>query len=44
MSASIYNLFDRRYVDPLPGDNGMLAGGVVPQGGRQYRVAVTRQF
>lgn len=44
MSASIYNLFDRRYVDPLPGDNGMLVGGVVPQGGRQYRVAVTRQF
>ena len=44
MSASIYNLFDRRYVDPLPADNGMLVGGVVPQGGRKFRFAVTRQF
>jgi iron complex outermembrane receptor protein len=44
MSASIYNLFNRRYVDPLPGDNGMLTGGVVPQGGRLYRVALTRRF
>jgi iron complex outermembrane receptor protein len=44
VSTSVYNLFDRHYVDALPGDNGTLTGGVIPQGGRQYRIAVTRQF
>lgn len=44
VGASAYNLFDRRYDDPLPGDTGTLTSGVIPQGGRKFRVTVTRRF
>jgi len=43
-SASIYNLFNRRYDDPLASDTGAMTNGVIPQGGRSFRVTVTRRF
>lgn len=44
VSASIYNLFDRRYADPLASNTGALTNGVIPQGGRSFRALLSRRF
>lgn len=43
-SASVYNLCDRRYADPLATDSGALTNGVIPQTGRSFRVTLNRRF
>jgi len=41
VSASIYNLFDQRYSDPVAGD---FTQNSVPQDGRQFRLKATWRF
>ena len=41
LSASVYNVFDRQYVDPF--DNGA-QGGLMPQDERNYRIKATYRF
>ena len=41
LSASIYNLFDEHYSDPVSAD---FAQNSIPQDGRQFRIKATWKF
>ena len=44
LSASIYNLFDRKYADPVAFDVGVPARDVIQQDGRSFRFKLTYRF
>ncbi|MBI2748059.1 MAG: TonB-dependent receptor [Burkholderiales bacterium] len=44
LSASIYNLFDRKYADPVAFDVGAPARDVIRQDGRTFRFKLTYRF
>ena len=44
LSASVYNLFDRKYADPVAFDVGVPARDVIPQDGRNFRFKLTYRF
>jgi iron complex outermembrane receptor protein len=44
LSASVYNLFDRKYADPVAFDVGVPARDVIAQDGRNFRLKLTYRF
>ena len=44
LSASIYNVFDRKYFDPVAFDVGVPARDVIQQDGRSFRFKLTYRF
>jgi len=44
LSASVYNLFDRKYADPVAFDVGVPTRDVIQQDGRNFRFKLTYRF
>jgi iron complex outermembrane receptor protein len=44
LSASVYNLFDRKYADPVALDVGVPTRDVIQQDGRHFRFKLTYRF